>query len=359
MLLPIVSIAAIKCIKIYGDTSVGKTLGYFLLAVQTPFDYLRASYVEYKQDKLYEAYLNGDEQSGIEFYKNMRAEAIVEFVMALGYLIDFVDILLDGRIAKAIANLKARRAAEKEAAKKASKGIAREIGGDFAEHEITEEIVGEVAEHEATKEVGEEIAEKEVTEKVSKETAEEVLEKESLKQEKEIVDDVAESEFEKAGCFVAGTFIKTKAGNKPIEDITVGESVYSYDSLTGETGYKKVRRLYIHDAYSLTKLTINGEEIVSTNNHPFYVEGYGFERADAIIAGEKLLNTAGNPVEVEKVETVNLVASVKVHNLEVEDWHTYYVMEEGILIHNMCAVGGDPIGWKWHRKSTRKDSIKN
>ena len=82
-----------------------------------------------------------------------------------------------------------------------------------------------------------------------------------------------------------------------------------------------------------------GEEIVSTNIRPFYVEGYGFERADAIIAGEKLLNSAGNPVEVEKVETVNLAASVKVYNLEVEDWHTYYVMEEGILVHNMCAVG--------------------
>ena len=68
------------------------------------------------------------------------------------------------------------------------------------------------------------------------------------------------------------------------------------------------------------------EEIVSTNIRPFYVEGYGFERADAIIAGEK-------------VDTVNLAASVKVYNLEVEDWHTYYVMEEGILVHNMCAVG--------------------
>lgn len=80
---------------------------------------------------------------------------------------------------------------------------------------------------------------------------------------------IADNEFEKAGCFVAGTLIKTYIGNKPIEEISVGDMVYSYNPITGETGYKKVRRLYIHDAYSLTKLTVNGEEVVATENHPF------------------------------------------------------------------------------------------
>lgn len=26
------------------------------------------------------------------------------------------------------------------------------------------------------------------------------------------------------------------------------------------------------------------------------------------------------------------------YNLEVEDWHTYYVMDEGVLVHNMCMA---------------------
>ncbi|MDE6016159.1 MAG: HINT domain-containing protein, partial [Acetatifactor sp.] len=29
---------------------------------------------------------------------------------------------------------------------------------------------------------------------------------------------------------------------------------------------------------------------------------------------------------------------VKVYNFEVEDWHTYYVAELGVLVHNMCDV---------------------
>ncbi len=33
---------------------------------------------------------------------------------------------------------------------------------------------------------------------------------------------------------------------------------------------------------------------------------------------------------------------VKVYNFEVEDWHTYYVTEMGVLVHNMreVAIGG-------------------
>jgi|GEM_PF-2419440 len=346
--LPIVYAGALYCMSLYGNTSAGKAIGYFLMAVQTPYDFLCVSYEKYKQDQLYEAYLAGDDESGIEFYKNMRAEAVMEFVTALGYLIDFIDILLDGRIGKAIARRKARREAEKEAAEKASKGIARDIGGDFIEDEIEKEVGEEIAEEVAEKEIGEEVAEeiveKEAREKLSKESAEEVIEKETLKQEKEVVDCIADNEFEKAGCFVAGTLIKTDKGNKPIEEISVGDMVYSYNPLTGDTGYKKVRRLYIHDAYSLTKLTIAGEEVIATDNHPFYVEGYGFERADELIVGDQLQKADGSPVKVEKTELIHSEFPVKVYNLEVEDWHIYYVMDESVLVHNMCMRTSDGVG---------------
>ena len=109
---------------------------------------------------------------------------------------------------------------------------------------------------------------------------------------------IDDNEYGKAGCFVAGTLIKTDKGNKPIEEISVGDMVYSYNPLTGDTGYKKERRLYIHDAYSLTKLTIAGEEVIATYNHPFYVEGYGFERADEVIVGDQLQKADGSPVKV-------------------------------------------------------------
>ena len=36
-----------------------------------------------------------------------------------------------------------------------------------------------------------------------------------------------------------------------------------------------------------------------------------------------------------------LESPVKVYNFEVEDFHTYYVGETEVLVHNMCAKKSD------------------
>ena len=51
-----------------------------------------------------------------------------------------------------------------------------------------------------------------------------------------------------AKCFVAGTNIKTEDGDKNIEDIEVGDRVYSYNPKTGEEGYKTVKRTFIKES---------------------------------------------------------------------------------------------------------------
>ena len=38
----------------------------------------------------------------------------------------------------------------------------------------------------------------------------------------------------------------------------------------------------IRSPYKLVHLTINGEKIVTTDNHPFYVQGRGFIKAEVI-----------------------------------------------------------------------------
>ena len=30
------------------------------------------------------------------------------------------------------------------------------------------------------------------------------------------------------------------------------------------------------------------------------------------------------------------------YNFEVEDWHTYFVSEQNVLVHNSCSQGGKP-----------------
>ena len=43
-----------------------------------------------------------------------------------------------------------------------------------------------------------------------------------------------------------------------------------------ETGEKTVIETYIREVTTLVHLTVNGEEIITTVDHPFYVKDKGF-----------------------------------------------------------------------------------
>ena len=49
-----------------------------------------------------------------------------------------------------------------------------------------------------------------------------------------------------------------------------------------------------------------------------------------------VLDSEGRKLQVEEKYMENLEESVKVYNFEVEEYHTYYVGDAGILVHNKC-----------------------
>ena len=79
---------------------------------------------------------------------------------------------------------------------------------------------------------------------------------------------------------------------------------------------------------------MNGEEIVTTVDHPFYVQGRGFVEAGKLLVGDKLLDVNGNILLVEKFYIELTEKPVTVYNFQVEDFHTYLVGRLGVLVHN-------------------------
>ena len=69
---------------------------------------------------------------------------------------------------------------------------------------------------------------------------------------------------------------------------------------TLETAPKTVLETYVRQVEKLVHLTINGEEIVTTDNHPFYVQGRGFINAGSLLVGDKLISVNGEDLFVEK-----------------------------------------------------------
>ena len=85
---------------------------------------------------------------------------------------------------------------------------------------------------------------------------------------------------------------------------------------------------------------VNEEEIVSTPTHPFYSPVKGWTSAAQLRAGDILVLVNGEYVVVEKVQHEILESPVKVYNFHVEDYHTYYVTDTGVLVHNTCKNPG-------------------
>ena len=137
-------------------------------------------------------------------------------------------------------------------------------------------------------------------------------------------------------CFVAGTMIVTLTGNKAIEDIEVGDNVYSQNVETGEKAYKEVKNVFIKEIDTLVHLDIDGTKIDTTENHPFWIEGKGWIVAGELQVGDKVTLENGEKAFVRTVEIEKLDSTIKVYNFEVEDWHTYFVSEVGVLVHNQC-----------------------
>ena len=140
-------------------------------------------------------------------------------------------------------------------------------------------------------------------------------------------------------CFVAGTMILTATGLVAIENIKAGDKVISTNPETFETGEKTVVETYIREDSKLIHLVINGEEIITTETHPFYVKGKGFINAGELKVGDELLDSNGNILLLESTEIELTAEPTKVYNFQVEDFHTYFVGECGVWVHNAnCKV---------------------
>ncbi len=141
-----------------------------------------------------------------------------------------------------------------------------------------------------------------------------------------------------ASCFAAGTMIETADGDRPIEEIQIGDLVLSANPETGEIAYKPVVNTYVHVTDTVLYLTIDEEIIETTEDHPFWVEGQGWTSAKLLQPGDVVRLKDGSTQCVDNIEIVELPEGeyVAVYNFEVANFHTYFVSDYDVLVHNKC-----------------------
>ena len=54
---------------------------------------------------------------------------------------------------------------------------------------------------------------------------------------------------------------------------------------------------------------------------------------------------------------LHLCQPIKVYNFEVVDWHTYFVSDEDVLVHNTCYIIGKPHGASSHQQMIYDEAV--
>ena len=158
----------------------------------------------------------------------------------------------------------------------------------------------------------------------------------------------------KKGCFTAGTLISTKDGDVPIEDIEEGDLVWAQDSETGDIALKKVVQTFEKETDTILYIKVAGEVIEATEQHVFYIDGVGWIPASMIEEGDVVVLQSGDKSKVEKIDKVVHNELIRVYNFEVEDFHTYFVSDASVLVHN------DYSGVRRKKvKASKKGTLKN
>ncbi len=137
-------------------------------------------------------------------------------------------------------------------------------------------------------------------------------------------------------CFIAGTVVLTVTGKQVIESIEAGDLVWAWDETTGDVALKEVIETYENETTELVHVFINGDEIISTPAHPFYLPYEGWTTAEHLDPGDTVVLANGEYDTIDEVYHETLSEPVTVYNFNVEDYHTYYVGEDSVLVHNVC-----------------------
>ena len=140
------------------------------------------------------------------------------------------------------------------------------------------------------------------------------------------------------GCFIAGTLVTTRSGFKPIEEIKIGDYVLSRNEETGEDSYKKVTDTLVRSTQEICTIELETGKIKSTTGHLFMVKDKWWKSAVELIVGDILVTSDGKEQVVKSIKVEEKGYPVTTYNLTVEDNHTFFVSDEGVLTHNMNNV---------------------
>ena len=170
-------------------------------------------------------------------------------------------------------------------------------------------------------------------------------------------DDVADRAFREMGLddlvgavcsFSPETPVTTELGLLPIGSLWQGLEVWAYNEATGEFDCYPITAVWSHLDETIVYVTIDGEVIETTPEHPFHTAEGEWVAAGDLRVGDKIRRADGSYGLVAGIVVVEQPQWM--YNLTVAEAQTYFVGAGRWLVHNACrpkTFGTLPKSGKW------------
>lgn len=155
--------------------------------------------------------------------------------------------------------------------------------------------------------------------------------------------------FEHFTCVAEGVTIATPTGSVPVEKLTIGDSVVSYDVATKTKSISLVEHVSASHAERLVRIG----DLLVTGAHPIF-SGSRFELAANLTPASEMLRL---DLSKKLFDPVTLELPATVYELTVTEPHTYFA--GGLLVHNKAVyepVGGQKQPWRgwFYRRAVKR-----
>ncbi|MBU5317666.1 HINT domain-containing protein [Clostridium bornimense] len=78
--------------------------------------------------------------------------------------------------------------------------------------------------------------------------------------------------------------------------------------------------------------------IETTPGHLFRLSQGAWRPASELNVGDTVITSNGTEATVESTEEIEYDEDIDIYNLNVADFHTYFVADTGVLVHNDCTI---------------------
>ena len=141
--------------------------------------------------------------------------------------------------------------------------------------------------------------------------------------------------FSSKYCFVGETLVETDKGMKPIESISIGDNVNSYNEETGLFSYETVSQIAKGSSIDLVDISTKNSHIISTSSHPFLTQ-VGWKPAVELTENDYLMDGSNLFIKVDSAKPYTAAIPVEVFSLCVTNGHTYIIGNDRVIVHNRC-----------------------